>query len=159
MFRSLQHTIIAVYLLVTLSAFTYTMTRHVLPGIPVSLTLWSYGMMAPYQTDASWNGDVYVEGQFADGSWEEVSLDRYLPHGFGEKNVRKLLSAYGDVGDEARTPFFKKYLSQVLEREQKRGKLYVSLRMYEDTWDRSNGGYAFLRQPLFMTRTFITQIP
>ena len=156
--RTLQHTVIVFFLLVTFAAFVYTMTRITLPGIPKVFTYWSYSMMAPYQGDVSWNADLYIEGELPDGTWEQVTLDRYMPHGFGERNVRKFFRMYGFNGDRSKRPMYAAYLLQVLDRERERGKPYKSLRAYFDQWDRSPAGFEFLHLPLFTSRQFITQV-
>lgn len=158
MTRLLQHGVVLAFCAITTAAFLYTMTRITLPFIPSPLIYWGYSMMAPYQGDVPWNNDLYVEGQLPDGTWEEVSLDPYLPHGFGERNVRKFFRVYGHAGSKSKRPLYTAYFLQILDRERARGKSYSSLRVYWDTWDRSNGGFDFLHTPLFTKREFITQV-
>ena len=156
--RVLRHTAVLAYLLVTAIAFVFTMTRVRIPLVPYKVMHWSYGMMAPYQGDTSWNGDFIYEGQLANGTWEVISLDRYMPFGFGEKNVRKFLRVYQKYGAEEHHKKFTEHALMLLDRERARGKDYTAVRVWFDQWPRSNGGYEFLHTREFTTRRLITSV-
>ena len=58
--RVLQYGVLAVFTVVTLAAFVFTMTRIQL--LPMSVLRFSYAMMAPYQTFANRNADLLAQG-------------------------------------------------------------------------------------------------
>lgn len=158
MFRKfLQQAVVLVYLLMTFSALFFTMTKIEFP-LPEWVIHWNYGMMAPYQGDTTWSADFVYEGQLPDGSWEAINIDLYMPYEFGERNVRKFLRIYQGLGIPGHRAKFSEFALLLLERERKRGKDYQAVRIWFEQWDRSPGGYEFLRTPLFTTRTFVTQV-
>lgn len=155
--RFLQHAVVLGYLGITLSAFVFTMTKVPFP-LPLSVIRWSYGMMAPYQGDVSWNADFLYEGQLPDGTWENIGIDAYMPYGFGERNVRKFLRVYELLGKQERRKKFNEFALQLLDHERERGKPYTAMRVLFDQWDRSPAGYEYLHMPLFTKRELVTQI-
>lgn len=155
--RVILHAVVLSYLFVTAGAFVFTMTKwH--PPIPASILRWSYGMMAPYQGDTGWNADFVYEGRLADGTWETIDLDAYLPYGFGERNVRKFLRVYKRDGDAEHRRKFAEYALLLWDHERARGKEYTAVRMFFETWPRSPAGYSFLRLPAFTTRELIRTV-
>ncbi|MBI3331858.1 hypothetical protein HYZ99_02755 [Candidatus Peregrinibacteria bacterium] len=154
--RVIQQSTVVIYLAITVSAFLYTMVR-VTPPIPRLLLFWSYGMMAPYQGDTWFNDDLRAEGQLPDGSFELISLDPYIPTGFGERNVRKHLKTFQPDHDTYRRKFTA-FARALLERERARGKLYDAVRLTWLSWPRSPEGYDALKHPPFLTEEFITQV-
>lgn len=154
-FRTLQHAVLWGYVVITAGAFVLTMTKHE-PPLPYALVHWSYGMMAPYQGDTSWNADFVYEGRLPDGSWEKIDLDSYLPYGFGERNVRKFLRVYKRLGPDGHRRMFRQYAIGLLEKERTKGKQYDAVRVFFDQWPRSPAGYSFLYLPAFTTRELIT---
>ncbi len=157
--RTVQQSAVLVFLAVTLSGIWFTFTRIPVPLVPWELQYYSYGMMAPYQGDTPWNGDFLYEGMLPDGTWETITTDRYLPYGFGERNVRKVLRKYVGSGPGVRQRKFTDFALQLLDRERERGKPYRSVRITYEQWPRSNAGYAFLRhEPFFLERQLVTQV-
>ena len=154
--RFLQQAVVLVYLIVAFCALLFTFTKTAFPQ-PEWVTHWSYGMMAPYQGDTSWNGDFIYQGQLSDGTWETINLDPYMPYIFGERNVRKFLRIYQRYGNLEHRKKFTEYALQLLDRERVRGKHYLAIRVYFDQWDRSPAGYEFLHTPLFTARELVTQ--
>lgn len=155
--RVLCHLAILGYLLFTFAGFTLTMTKLLIP-LPYFFVQWSYGMMAPYQGDTPWNGDLVVEGQLPDGTTQIVSLDPYMPYLFGEANARRFLRIYRPLGWEVQRWKFTEFGLMLLDRERAAGRPYTVLHLYFDRWPRSNGGFEFLHQPLFTEREFITDV-
>lgn len=156
--RIAAHLIILFYLTITAHAFFFTMTKIVPPYISYDLLRPSYGMMAPYQGDRAWNGDLRLMGELPDGTMEPVDIDRYLPYGEGERNVRKFLRVYGWMGPLGHRQKFGELGLLVLDRERARGKPYRSIEMYFDYWWRSPEGYSALRLPDLMESTYITRV-
>lgn len=156
--RRLLHTIVFLYLTITLLAFFFTMTRWPAFLGKIDAVYWSYGMMAPYQGDTSWNADLVAEGQLPDGSWEEISFDPYMPYGFPEQNVRKFLRVYKRMRTGMQKQKFTELALQLLDKERERGKQYAAVRFFFDRWDRSPAGYEFLHTPLFTEREFVTEV-
>ncbi len=152
----LQQAVVLAYVTITASAFLYTMLR-IKPPVPRLLLYWSYGMMAPYQGDTWFNDDLRAEGKLADGTWEEISLDRYLPAGPGEKNVRKHLKTFQPDHDTYRRKFTT-FALQLLARERDQGKPYDAVRLMWLSWPRSPAGHDYLKMSPYMTEEFITQV-
>jgi hypothetical protein len=119
---------------------------------------WSYGMMAPYQGDTDWNGDVLAEGQLPDGTWHVVSLDPYLPYGSGEKNVRKFLRTYQKLGPLGHREKFTQWALLLLGHERAQGRNYQAIRFTFEKWPRSTGGFEFLRRSPFVEKQYITEV-
>ncbi len=156
--RFLQHLVLIAYLSVTFSALVFTIFKIEFV-FPAWVTHWSYGMMAPYQGDTSWNADFIYEGKLADGTWHVINLDPYMPYGFGERNVRKFLRVYQTLSDAVQEAKFREFATLILHHEQEHGRPYVAIRGFYDQWDRSPAGYEFLHTPLFTTRTLVIQVP
>ncbi len=150
--RFLRHAIVLVYLSLSLGAVVFTISK--IHFLPAWATRWSYGMMAPYQTDTSWNMDIVYEGERADGSIHKIDLGPYMPYGFGERNQRGFLVHFAQTGTGA----FAARAFQLLDHERDRGNAYRSISVYREQWDRSPAGYEFLHIPPFTTRTFITRV-
>lgn len=146
--KLLQHGVVLGYLTITAGAFVFTMTK-LEPPLPDQLVRWSYGMMAPYQGDTSWNADFVYEGRLPDGSWETIDVDPYMPYGFGERNVRKFLRVYARFGLPMQRRKFTEFGQQLLDRERARGRQYSAVRIFFESWPRSPAGYGHLRTPLF----------
>ncbi len=155
--RFLQRAVLLGYLAVTVGALIFTMFKvHFL--FPGWVTRWSYGMMAPYQGDTSWNADFVYEGELPDGTRTVINLDPYMPYGFGERNQRKFLTAFKTKDGSLQRRKFTEFALLLLDRERARGNKYRAIRVYSERWDRSPGGYAFLHTPVFTTREFLTQV-
>ena len=148
--KLLQRAVVIAYLMITAGAFVFTMTK-LEPPLPEDVLRWSYGMMAPYQGDTSWNADFVYEGQLPDGSWEAIDVDPYMPYGFGERNVRKFLRVYEREGLPMQRRKFTEFGQLLLDRERARGKQYSELRVFFESWPRSPISYDALRTPLFRT--------
>ncbi|MSR86818.1 hypothetical protein EXS70_01445 [Candidatus Peribacteria bacterium] len=154
--RFLQQAIVLAYLAVTGGALIFTMLKVEFP-FPEWVTHWSYGMMAPYQGDTSWNAEFLYQGQRPDGTWEAIDIDHYLPYMFAEQNVRTYLRVYSRYGDLEHRKKFLEFALLLLDRERARGKDYVSVRIFFDQWERSPAGYSYLHTPVFTTRELVTQ--
>ncbi len=150
-----QQAVLLIYLAVTAGALIFTFTKVALL-LPEAVTHWSYGMIAPYQGDTSWNGDFIYEGQRSDGSWEVIDLDPYMPYIFGEQNARKFLRVYQRLGNLDHRRKFGEFALLVLDRERARGKSYQAIRVWFDQWDRSPAGYEYLHTPEFTRRELVT---
>ncbi len=135
-----------------------TMTKTWPPFLPRALVHWSYGMMAPYQGDTSWNADFRYEGLLNNGKWETIDLARYMPYGFGERNVRKFLRIYQTLDTDGQRSKFNLFAQQVLALERKRGIPYQAVRVTYEQWPRSPAGYEYLHLPAFTTYLPITEV-
>ena len=154
--RFLLQTIVLAYLLVTAGAFVYTMTGYAV--LPVYAIYWSYGMMAPYQSDSENNTDIFYEGILLDGSSRIISLDPYMPYASGERGARESLRLYQSLGKPLHRRMFTAFALQLLAHERERGRDYRAIRVYYDTWPRSPAGYQFLHTPVFTTHELLTEV-
>lgn len=155
--RILLHAIILGYLVVTAGAFAFSMTKRTV--LPYRVIHWSYGMMAPYQGDTTWNADLRAVAELPDGTRERVDIDQYLPFGFGERNVRKFLRFYAKRGVAGQRAKFTEFAEQLLRRERARGKQYTSLDLTFERWPRSPIGFEALRLPHFLLQNeFVTHV-
>ncbi|MBI1813004.1 hypothetical protein HY285_02045 [Candidatus Peregrinibacteria bacterium] len=153
--RFLQNAIVVAFLAITGSAFLFTMTRVALP-VPRPLLLFSYGMMAPYQGDDEWNNALIAEGRLPDGTWQSIDLDRSFPVGRGERTIRERLQGVRFFAKEKVQQAYSAFAVQLLTHERERGATYTAVRLWNDDWPRSPGGYEQLHLPAFTTRTFLT---
>jgi hypothetical protein len=155
--RIFRHAILAGYLAVTGAALVFTLTG-LRADLGWPLVHWSYGMMAPYQSDSEWNEDYRAEGLSADGRWEEVSLDRYLPVGFGEQVTRRHLASFLAEGIARQREKYTEQARILLMHERAGGKNYQALRVWFDLWPKSPAGYDFHRREPFLKRELVTQV-
>ena len=153
----LQQAVLLIYLAVTAGALIFTFTKVAFP-FPEAVTHWSYGMIAPYQGDTSWNADFIYEGQLPNGSWEVINIDPYMPYIFGEKNARKFLRVYQRYGNLEHRRKFGEFALLVLDHEREQGKSYQAIRVWFDQWDRSPAGYEYLHTPEFTKRELVTTV-
>jgi hypothetical protein len=156
--RFIKNILLLSYGWVTLLAFILTMTKVSVPLAPRRLVLWSYGMMAPYQGDTDWNGELVLYGKLPDGTVHQLALEEYLPYGFGELNVRQFLRVYQVRGELAHKEQFTKLGLQLLEHERAQGRPYQLLTLAMHRWERSPAGYYYLHTPLFTEVQPLTQV-
>jgi hypothetical protein len=155
--RIIAHGLVAAYLLVTLSAFLFTMARIRVPGIPRQVLLWSYGMMAPYQRDGQWAYALRAEGEHPDGRRERIELGGYFPFGRGETLLRQHLMSFKLLGEDVRSMKFVELAWRILDAERAAGRGYAVVRLSGEKWDRSPAGYEALRAEPFVDVTPITE--
>ncbi len=148
--RTLQHLVIVVYIAATASAFSYTLFRYKMPGVPDKLRRWSYGMMAPYQTYRTSNEMLTAEGLRSDGTWEDISLDEYLPFLRGERGMRSYLLTFWAQGEEVLAQKYKELADVTKRLESDRGRQWEDVRLTLEKWPMSPAGYEYLRHEPFV---------
>ena len=156
--RFLMQGVVVGYLLVTLAAFVFTMTRIRIPLIPWPLVHWSYGMMAPFQGYTRISKELVVKGIRSDGTPEQVDLAPYSPFFYGEANIRTYFPPFIDEPAELQRRY--RFMAErllALEREQGHG--FDQLRLSFELWPASPAGYEFLRQESFVSREDILTVP
>ena len=147
------------YIIVTISAFLYTLFRIQLPLVPWIFTRWSYMLMAPYQGYATYNEDIIAEGQLPDGTWETIDLSPYFPYTLGETNVRLRMRSfrYLDNPDLFREKFT--LTAQKLLALEQREKKITAIHLSYLRWPTPIlGGYAFNRHEPFVEKEVITEV-
>ncbi len=148
--RIVPHIVITVYGIISLLGLWGTMF-HQITHVPWLRTavFFSYGMMAPYQGDVSWNNDFIAQGLRRDGVWEAIDLAPYYPQIFGEANAMQFLRSFAAGG--RRLQGYVDYALQLKAREAEQGRAYEEVRLVWREWPRSPGGFYFLaRAPFFM---------
>ena len=153
-----QHLVIICYILVTFAGFCYTMFRVWIPGVPRKLTIFSYGMMAPYQSYRTFNEELIAEGRVPGGAWEEINLDPYLPYIRGEKAHRSYLVSFRYGGKDIDEKY-REYARRVQQLEAQRGREWSGVRLTLEKWPMSPAGYEYLRVDTFAERNIVSQIP
>lgn len=153
----LLQTILLCYLTITGSALLYTLF-HIRTPVPWTLTRFSYTMMAPYQGDTEINEDLVAFGEYADGSTAIIDLDRYIPGGKGERNVRKYLRSFRRTEDDLQVRKYTEFAQLLLERERKKDPHIRAITLNWHVWPRSPHGFDALRQPPHLKATFITRV-
>jgi hypothetical protein len=138
--KTITHLFIALYLIVSLNAFLFTMTRLTIPGVPWKLTWWSYAMMAPFQGYSAMNEDLRAEGKDSHGNWKVIDLERYSPMILGNQIMHRRLMSSRVSGE----PDHKEY-RRLAERLQKieavRGNIYTDIRLTWQGWPVSPEGW------------------
>ena len=155
--RFLRQAIVLAYLAVTASALLFTMTRIVFP-FPFIVIFWSYGMMAPYQSDTAFNSEIIYEGVLPEGETCRVNIIPYMPYAMPVRDARESLHIYEFLGGAGLRAMFTAFGQQVLDRERKHGAKWTAIRIYRETWPRSPAGYGFLHTPVFTTRILLTTV-
>lgn len=136
---------LGLYFWVTLGAVLLTMLRIWLP-FPKSLIGYSYGMMAPYQSFETQNGEAYIEGRKSDGTWERIDLLPYYPVLTGERTVREITALFDK--DPAAQSRKREILGKlILEKERKAGRQYSAVRLGWVAWPSSPFGFRAMQQP------------
>ena len=154
----LRQGLIFVYLLLTLSAFCYTLSRWPI-FLRLPLTSIAYSMMAPYQSYTVRNIDLLAEGQLPDGTWHKIDLTPYFPFDSGETMDRKYLFTFRWRGSDAHLAAYHSLASQVLAHEQENGKPYKALRLSWQSWPASPAGYDALRLSAFTETISLAIVP
>lgn len=155
------YTILTTYVLITGAAFLYTIGRIRIPLLPWPLVYASYGLMAPYQGDVSWNGVFIAEGERPDGTWTAIPLAPYFPAIRGEASVRMALHSFHKQNHSEL--LYAKYQILALklrEQEQAKGNPFTHIRIVYRTWPRSPEGYdALFSEPFLLRNEIVTLVP
>tara|TARA_Y100000310_G_scaffold9629_1_gene10327 strand:- start:127 stop:564 length:438 start_codon:yes stop_codon:yes gene_type:complete len=139
-----------IYLIMTVAGFSYTLFRVWIPGVPRKLAIFSYGMMAPYQTYRTFNEELIAEGRTSEGDWERINLDPYLPFIRGEKAHRSYLVSFRYGGHDIDTKY-EEYAQKLKNLEADRGREWERVRLTLEKWWMSPTGYEYLRREPFLT--------
>ena len=150
-------TILLLYLTVTGAALLYTLFHIHLP-VPWALVRFSYTMMAPYQGDTEINEDLVAFAELADGSTKIIDVDRYIPGGKGERNVRKYMRSFRRTEDDLQSQKYTEFAQLLLAHERKNDPNIRSITLNWHAWPRSPLGFDALRQPPHLKATYITRV-
>jgi len=133
---------LALYLIVTLSAFIATVFRIILPIVPRPVLMFSYGMMAPYQDPGTQHEELLAEGQMSNGEWQRIDLAPYYPVLFGERNLREYRAVFGRDDDPQTRAWLRSSFSDTLQRlEEGNGRTYQSIRLSWLLWPAVPGDF------------------
>ncbi len=154
----LQQLVVAGYVAVTIAGFSYTMLRYWIPTVPRTLAVFSYGMMAPYQSYRTYNEELVAEGR-ASGNWERIDLRAYMPFIRGERLHRGYLVGFHGKGQEYLSQKYREFARQVMRLESAHGRQWQSVRLRLEKWPVSPAGFEYLRQPEFIEITSLVQVP
>lgn len=138
--RTIEHAVVVSYLVLLMFGMSYAVVRY--EPVPLRpLTLFFYGMLAPYQGYNRMNEAFLVEGQRTDGSWERLDLAPYFPVGSGERNMRERWlyenrGGHADVDD-----LYRRIAERVRTLEAARGRNYASVRLSWMEWEPSPDGF------------------
>lgn len=157
--RALQHLVVITYCVVTLSGLMYTLFRVHLPGVPLILSRFSYGMMAPFQHYLTYNEELIAEGRLEGGEWMRIDLDSYLPFVRGERAMRSYLVSFRVRGEEVWPQKYREFADKIQMLEEGDGRVWESVRLSFERWPMSPAGYSYLRHPPFTQIYPQSQIP
>ncbi len=131
--KILQQAIIVSYLVLLLLGAAYAAFRfQPIPFRP--LTLFVYGMLAPYQGYNRMNEAFLVEGRIGE-EWEEIDLAPYFPTLEGERNMRER-RLYLNVGKHPSVEALHRRIAErIRELEAERGTHYESVRLTWIEWE------------------------
>lgn len=150
--RVLCHSVVVLYLAVTLCALHFTLFRR-LPPIGRNIVLLSYAMTAPFQGYATEVYELSAEGMYSDGSLQELPLERYYPYPYGERVVRGYLNLTQLFhGTEERLAAYQRLSQLLADRERLRGNDYELVRLYWKIWPVSPDGLFALQQAQTLRR-------
>ncbi len=155
--RFLQHAVILFFIAFQVSGFMLTMFRVWMP-FPRSLTLFSYGMMAPYQAYDRYNYDFVAEGLTVDGTWEPISLQPYFRVILGEAVVRKFKLIFTHPDREHARANALLISSKLLQLERGRGHSIKAIRLSWQQWPQSPQGMDTLRQSPHLESTLLATV-
>ncbi len=160
--RVFQYGALAIYVIVTVAALVFTMTRVQL--LPMSVMRFSYAMMAPYQTYANRNADLHAEGRAGSGAWQTIDLAPYYPYGHGEANLRRYLllprwKALVDGDYSVVNAQYRLIAQQLLAHERQKGMPYDHVRLLWEEWPVSYGGFEDMRVAPFMSGSIVATAP
>lgn len=86
--RILGRAILVAYLLILALGIAYSVVRF--SPVPFGrVTLFMYGMLAPYQGYHETSEAFLAEGELADGTWHRIDLTSYFPVLEGERSMRE----------------------------------------------------------------------
>ena len=134
--RIARHLFLLVYIFLTICALLYTLGRKHVPHVPWPFVTHFYAMMAPFQHYLTYNVELTAYSKYADGTWEKINLQPYLPFGRGEAAIRMRMSSFHDKQE--------KYYAlghKVLLYERARGEDIVAVRVLWESWPKSQ--YSF----------------
>jgi hypothetical protein len=144
---------ITMYITATMSGMMFTLCRVHMPGVPYTLSHWSYGMLAPFQSYLTYNEDLVALGRHSGGLWEAIEMDKYRTHGKGEESIKMYLPMYRSLPEEVLKEKYEEYAEKLRTLEMNHGNTWEEIALEMHTWPRSPGGYEFLRVPVFTTVT------
>lgn len=155
--RTSQWVILITFVVITMAAFVFTMTRVTL--LPWHIIALSYGMMAPYQSTTPYNFAMVAEVILEDGSRQTVDLKRYYPVVDPEMYIRQYIPFTHWRNDPSAPAVlaaeYDSLAKQMLRREQERTPGVVRLELFWEQWPLSPWGFETERTPYKVTRTLI----
>lgn len=154
----MQQMAVAGYVAVTIAGFSYTMLRYWLPVVPRPLAVFSYGMMAPYQSYRTYNEELVAQGR-SGGSWERIDLHTYMPFIRGERAHRGYLVSFHGKGQAYLSQKYREFAHHIMRLEARQGRQWQSVRLRFEKWPVSPAGFEYLRQPEFIETTPLVQVP
>ncbi len=159
--RLWQYAILSGYLVITLAALVYTMTRAVF--LPWPIISFSYGMMAPYQSTTPYNFSLEADVITADGRRHAVDLTPYYPTIEPEAKIRQYIPFTHWRSDSgAPAALLAQYqivADQIWQRELARDPTLQHLELYWEQWPLSVTGFETYHVPLFTDRTLLVRSP
>lgn len=156
--RIAGNTFLVCYLCITLCAFVATVFRIVLPIVPRSALMFSYGMMAPYQDPGTKHEELLAEGLQDDGTWKRIDLAPYYPVLFGERNLREYRSMFARTDDEAYRTWSRTMFADTLQRlEMEKGTSYSALRLSWLLWPAVPGDFHMMDKEGVTEKTLLLE--
>ncbi|MBM3231284.1 hypothetical protein FJZ28_03065 [Candidatus Peregrinibacteria bacterium] len=152
--RILLQTVIAGYLLVSLAGISFSVLRIRIPFVPDPLFRWSYESMSPWQRFAKNNQDIAIRAKKPDGTWGDISVEKYFPFRRGQRMVMVQLASFR--GDEAKLVQYRR-LAGLMLREEQRIHPYTALELFAVTWPLSPESRDWLKP--FSTSTPLATAP
>lgn len=154
--RIIGHTLVAAYLLITLSAFVFTLSR-IEPPFGRAAMITSFAMMAPFQGYSTEVIELSAEGRRADGTRVDIDLSPYYPTTYGERLTRGYLNMFRVFYDDNEGLIAYERISQLIrEREYAKGNDFALVRTYWTVWPMSPDGLFALRKPPFVRKGMVT---
>ena len=152
--RIVGHIVLLCYLYITTCAFLFTVIRTpIFLTFPKRPILYSYGMIAPYQSAVAPHGQTVVECSGADGIWRIIDIGPFYPEMFGERNAREYFALFSYSGTEEDNRTQRMFYAHVLQRLfAERSIPCAHIRLSWDKWPTMTGAFDVLHLPAFTTR-------
>jgi hypothetical protein len=146
------------YLWITFCALLLTVLRMKV-FYPNPFMLFSYGMMAPYQSYGATHEEMLAEGQLSDGTWEVIDLAPYYPVLFGERNVREYFAMFNyGLNPQKRLELRERFARRLLELQKIQGKAYKGIRLSWQEWPNMTGEYRLNKIPVILDTALLVEV-
>lgn len=137
--RTLGHALVVCYFVIVAFGTAHAVKR--LDPVPFGrITIFMYGMLAPYQGHSMTTEGFQVEG-FADGAWHDIDLAPYYPTLIGERSMREWHVYSNWAQYPSNEEFYRAYAEKIRALEAEAGRPYDQVRLSWIQWQPTETDY------------------